>query len=316
MAINEISADANVPAVTGEDSAADGGGIGVFGTSAKGFGVKGSAEGTGVFGESRNGWMGVYGHSTSEVGGAGVMGEAVGTGVYGKSSTSNGVGGESSSETGGAGVWAKAIGPGVVAVSQTWHGVYGETSSSTGGAGVWAEHKGGGDGVVGLSASGVGVHGKGGRLAAFFEGDVEVTGDIRLLNADCAEDFEVEPDGVEPGTVLVIASESRLQSSSRPYDRRVAGVVSGAGSYRPGLVLDSQGTSPGRRPVAMLGKVFCKADADLGPIDVGDLLTTSPTPGHAMAARDSGRMVGAVLGKALRPLPRGRGLIPILIALQ
>ena len=89
MPYQRDEADVSVPAVTGQDSAVDGGGIGVFGTSAKGFGVKGSAEGTAVFGESRNGWMGVYGHTTSEAGGAGVMGEAVGTGVYGKSSTSH-----------------------------------------------------------------------------------------------------------------------------------------------------------------------------------------------------------------------------------
>ena len=45
---HEISPDVSVPAVTGGDSAVDGGGIGVFGTSAKEFGVKGSAEGTGA----------------------------------------------------------------------------------------------------------------------------------------------------------------------------------------------------------------------------------------------------------------------------
>jgi len=49
---------------------------------------------------------------------------------------------------------------------------------------------------------------------------------------------------------------------------------------------------------------------------VGDLLTTSPTPGHAMRADDPGRAFGAVLGKALRPLADGQGLVPILVALQ
>ncbi len=34
------------------------------------------------------------------------------------------------------------------------------------------------------------------------------------------------------------------------------------------------------------------------------------------SARDPERAFGAVLGKALRPLPTGRGLIPVLIALQ
>jgi hypothetical protein len=57
-------------------------------------------------------------------------------------------------------------------------------------------------------------------------------------------------------------------------------------------------------------------DAQYSSIDVGDLLTTSPTPGHAMKASDPLRAFGAVIGKALRPLGSGRGLIPILIALR
>jgi hypothetical protein len=46
------------------------------------------------------------------------------------------------------------------------------------------------------------------------------------------------------------------------------------------------------------------------------MLTTSVVPGHAMKAVDRLRAFGAVIGKALRPLNAGQGLIPILIALQ
>jgi hypothetical protein len=46
------------------------------------------------------------------------------------------------------------------------------------------------------------------------------------------------------------------------------------------------------------------------------LLTTADAPGYAMKAVDPARAFGAVLGKALRPLQSGQGLIPILIALQ
>jgi hypothetical protein len=61
--------------------------------------------------------------------------------------------------------------------------------------------------------NGVGVFGQGGQLAGRFEGDVEVTGDIRLVNQDCAEDFDVECAGqVEPGTVMVIAENGAMQS--------------------------------------------------------------------------------------------------------
>jgi hypothetical protein len=55
-------------------------------------------------------------------------------------------------------------------------------------------------------------------------------------------------------------------------------------------------------------------DADWGRVEIGDLLTTSPTPGHAMLADDPARAFSAVIGKVLRPLTTARGLIPILIA--
>jgi hypothetical protein len=85
---------------------------------------------------------------------------------------------------------------------------------STNGTVVWGQSEGVGHGLLGTSKTGVGVYGKGGRLAGFFEGDLEVTGDIRLTNADCAEDFYIagtEP--VEPGTVMVLGEEGALIQS-------------------------------------------------------------------------------------------------------
>jgi hypothetical protein len=228
-----------------------------------------------------------------------------------------GVYGLSHSTTGGAGVMGEAVGPGVVGKSQTWHGSYGETTSTTGGAGVWGEHKGAGIGVAGISLSGIGVYGKGGHLAGQFEGDVEVTGDIRLTNADCAEEFVITDSGpVEPGMVMVLNDEGGVRPCAAAYDRRVAGVVSGAGDYKPAIVLDKQTSGANRMPLALMGKVFCKVDANYGAVEIGDLLTTSDTPGCAMRAQDPARAFGAVIGKALRRLKDGRGLIPILVALQ
>jgi hypothetical protein len=173
-----------------------------------------------------------------------------------------------------------------------------------------------GDALFGESVSGIGVHGKGRRLAGLFEGDIEVTGDIRLTNADCAEDFDVSSvTGSEPGTVMVLNGEGSLSQCQRAYDTCVVGVVSGAGDYRPGIVLDKHASARNRRSIALLGKVFCKADAQFGAIAVGDLLTTSPAAGHAMKAGDPWRSCGAIIGKALRPLASGQGLIPIVIAL-
>jgi hypothetical protein len=216
----------------------------------------------------------------------------------------------------GAGIFAESsFGPGVWGHSKNWIGVYGNSQSTTGGSGVVGDAV--GTGVMGVSSSGIGVHGKGPRLAGYFEGDVEVTGDIRLLNADCAEDFDIcETEQSEPGTVMVLGDEGKLEQSHKAYDKRVAGVVSGAGDYKPGIVLDKQQSSTTRKPIALLGKVFCKVDAGHGAIEIGDLLTTSPTPGHAMKADDPLKAFGTVIGKALRPLAAGQGLIPILIALQ
>jgi hypothetical protein len=148
-------------------------------------------------------------------------------------------------------------------------------------------------------------------------GDVKVTGDIQFINAaDCAEDFDIADAQVfEPGTVMVPGKGGALQQSQNAYDKRVVGVVSGAGEYRPGLVLDKQ-PRPERQPIALLGKVYCKVDAEYAAIEVGDLLTTSPTPGHAMRASDPTAAFGAVIGKAMEPCHRDRGLIAILVALQ
>lgn len=161
------------------------------------------------------------------------------------------------------------------------------------------------------------------RVVIDANGDVEMRGtlsvahDVRLTGADCAEHFDLAADTVcEPGSVMVIGSADGLEISRRAYDRRAAGVASGAGTYRPGLILDQQSSNEGRLPIALMGKVYCKVDADPAPIEIGDLLTTSDTPGHAMNASDPARAFGAVIGKALAPLAAGRGLIPILVTLQ
>lgn len=169
----------------------------------------------------------------------------------------------------------------------------------------------------------VGAEGNEGDVRVFdADGEVRIhldgaSGDVKLLGADCAEDFTVrDAAAIEPGSVLVIDDGGGLRESAAAYDRRVAGVVSGAGAFGPGIVLDKQRALADRKPVALVGKVYCKVDADCGAIAVGDLLTTAPTRGHAMRAVDPQRAFGAVIGKALAPLSSGRGLIPILVALQ
>jgi hypothetical protein len=192
------------------------------------------------------------------------------------------------------------------------NGVQG-TSASAKNSGVWGNNTGGGPGISGSS--------KGGNAGEFdgnvlVTGTVTVQGDIMLPNADCAEDFDVAESAVEPGSVVILDELGRLRSCCAEYDKRVAGVISGAGDLRPGIVLDKQESERLRMPVALFGKVFCKVDATHCPIAVGDALTTSATLGHAMKATDRGEAFGAVIGKSLGRLDSGTGLIPMLIALQ
>jgi len=155
------------------------------------------------------------------------------------------------------------------------------------------------------------------RMRICANGNILVTGDIVLQNADCAEEFAVNDCGaIEPGTLMVLTEDGSLRPSTEAYDKKVAGVISGAGDLKPGLVLDKQPESRNRMPLALMGKVNCKADAQYGAIEAGDLLTTSPTSGHAMKATDPAKAFGTVIGKALKPLKTGTGLIPLLISLQ
>jgi hypothetical protein len=141
------------------------------------------------------------------------------------------------------------------------------------------------------------------------------TGEVRTFGADCAEDFAADPsDRIEPGAVVILDENELLRLSASPYDRRVVGIVSGAGGVRPGIILGREPGVSDRLPLALTGKAWCKVDAAYGPIALGDPLTTSPTPGHAMIASDPARAFGSLIGKALRPWSEGSGLVPVLVA--
>ena len=144
------------------------------------------------------------------------------------------------------------------------------------------------------------------------------TGDILFRNADFAEDFDIAPAvmaEVEPGTVMVMNADSELVPCEGAYDSRVVGVISGAGKFQPGIIMDKNGEE-NRQPVAMMGKVYCFVDASEQAIRPGDMLTTSTRRGHAMKATDAQRAFGTVIGKAMGHLETGAGLIPVLVNLQ
>ncbi len=273
-------------------------------------------------------------------GGSGVFGLTMAPGAAGVFGANNS---PVTPSNGGRGVQGNGPQAGVGGFSETGFGVIGQSNQNSG---VVAT-SGNGQGLSAFSDNNVGIFAKGATFSGVFEGALVVgrgpnpkdpskppsdingsivinngnlfvnKGDVILSGADCAEEFDIiGVENVEPGTVMAINAEGSLRVSDRPYDKSVAGVISGAGDYKPGLILDRQQSQNYRKPIALIGKVYCKVDAQFGPIEVGDLLTTSPTPGHAMKTDDPFKAFGAVIGKALRPLTDGQGLIPILIALQ
>lgn len=266
-----------------------------------------SVSGNGVIATSDGKGSGVFGTSQQ---GPGLRGESIGAqGVVARSREA-------------AGLWADTAGdaPGVIGTSDLAQGVWGESKAPNrcGVAGVGNA----GHGVVGETRSPhhAGLTARGPEWAGRFEGkvhvlrDLLVDGDIVLTGADLAEEFRVVDEDAEPGAVMVLAGGDALEVSRDAYDTRVAGVLSGAGGYRPALILDR--TEPGRHALAMTGKVWVRVTAESTAIRIGDLLTTADRRGHAMRASDPARSHGAVIGKALDPLDSGTGLIRALVTLH
>jgi hypothetical protein len=138
--------------------------------------------------------------------------------------------------------------------------------------------------------------------------------------SDLAEPFPMTPEAKDlpAGTVVVIDGKNpgRLKMSDQPYDRRVAGVLSGANGINPGIQMQQQGLLEGGKNLALTGRVYVKADTSNGAIEPGDLLTTSSTPGYAMKVTDHVRAQGAILGKAMTALSQGKGVVLVLVTLQ
>jgi hypothetical protein len=267
-----------------------------------------STVGDGVRGQSRaENKSGVYGFNSNKLG----------YGVFGRNGTSN-TGYLGGPEAGVLGEGWSAQANGVWGVSRVNDGcgVRGESAADKG-TGVFAIAD--GKNGIGLRAEG-GLNGK----AAVFKGNVQIksfTTNETVIELgeglDYAEGFDVSTGNeVSPGTVLVIDTENpgKLTVSRKPFDHKVAGVVAGANGLNSGVRL---GADQFGFAVALAGRVHCNVDASYGEVSPGDLLTTSPTPGHAMAVKDYARAQGAILGKAMQSLPKGqRGQILILVTLQ
>ncbi|MFI5252252.1 MAG: hypothetical protein ACHQQQ_07485 [Bacteroidota bacterium] len=170
----------------------------------------------------------------------------------------------------------------------------------------------------GLGPGSTGVYGTGTLWAGYFDGKVSVcTLEIRG-GCDLAEPFHMSSPEVCEGDVVIIDDQNpgNLKLSSRAYDQRVAGIVSGANGITPGIALRQDGALAGGKNVALTGRVYVLADDSNGPIVPGDLLTTSDIPGHAMKVTDHVRAQGAVIGKAMSELKEGNGMVLVLVSLQ
>lgn len=120
------------------------------------------------------------------------------------------------------------------------------------------------------------------------------------------------------GTVVVLdqTKSNQVVASTKSYDTRVAGVISG----QPGIILGER--SDNKVLVATTGRVQIKVDATNAPIQIGDLLVTSSKEGLAMKSvpvKVGGVQMhrpGTIIGKALEPLAKGSGEILVLLSLQ
>jgi len=304
---------------------------GVFGRSASpnGVGVSGAAIAT-------TGGMGVYGQTAASRGYAvGVSGSAIadsGTtyGVVGQTYSDQGIGvlgnrpNSAASGFGGGGVRGLTsaannvftYGAAGVATAATGSsvGIFGQAYSSNGTAGLFANVAGGNILLGGIGQPEVTVFRVDGTGRVFADGGFQASG------ADFAESMAVAGDRTKyvAGDVLVIdrSANRRLALAQQPYSTLVAGIY----STKPGMLASNrkliEGVAADEVPLGVVGIVPCKVTAENGPIQVGDLLVTSSTPGHAMRGTDRNRMLGAVVGKALESLPRGNGVIQVLVTLQ
>jgi hypothetical protein len=155
--------------------------------------------------------------------------------------------------------------------------------------------------------------------------DIEVEGTAWSRNGwqtgarDLAENFETM-DSLQPGVVVSLHPEhNAVVQSTVCNDTRVCGVV----STEPGVLLGSDTDRPdyeGLAPIALCGRVPCQVVDENGPIQRGDLLTSSSIPGYAMRAEPvlvNGERVyrsGTIVGKALEAHRSGRGVITIFVS--
>ncbi len=140
---------------------------------------------------------------------------------------------------------------------------------------------------------------------------------LEITGADLAEKFPTTEDAA-PGTVMEIDPDhpGQLRVARGAYNRRVAGVISGANNFKTGAVLGNLPGSEDAPAIALSGRVWVHCDTTNGAITPGDLLTTSANRGQAMRVTDHEAAHGATIGKAMSALEDRTGLVLVLVSLQ
>ena len=143
----------------------------------------------------------------------------------------------------------------------------------------------------------------------------EITDAWRQLNAGSmtGQGFSDDSLPAESASIPLQTEEAQRnrepESPGRFVSQEEADFVAKAAGRDPGI---AQGAYVG---VVTLGAFKAiRVDASFGTILPGDLLVSSPTPGHAMRAVDP--QPGTIIGKALGSLEEGLGTVPVLITLH
>ena len=128
-------------------------------------------------------------------------------------------------------------------------------------------------------------------------------------SADVAEWVSVS-ESVEAGDVLDL--DVNMPGAYRLSQTVCSSLVAGIVSTEPGVTLGGDGAK-GQALLALIGIVPVKVTNEGGPIQPGDLLVTSSTPGYAMRWAGPEPCLCSLVGKALEPMTDEAGVILVLL---
>ena len=112
--------------------------------------------------------------------------------------------------------------------------------------------------------------------------------------ADLAERYQSDAE-YKPGTVVIFGGEYEITQSTYSHDGAVAGVI----STDPGFLMNSELDNVTALPVALQGRTPCYV---LGPINKGELVTSSNIPGIAQKLDEGKYQIGCIIGKSLESI--------------